>query len=135
MCYHNRALRMHCADSLHWNHRTLQCDLRERAHCKVRSEHTGFPECPPNAVGLYAHPLRCDLFLYCNHGDMQVQQCPFYQHWDIELERCEMRTLARCGVGWRPSVGATHEPDDADADAETVDANQMNSYDYDNNIF
>lgn len=91
---------MLCADGLHWNHRTRQCDLRERANCMIRRPvaSSSFPLCPRDTVGLYAHPFECDRFLYCYHGHMTVQQCPFYYNWDVELERCELRTVAKCGT-------------------------------------
>lgn len=90
---------MHCADGLHWNHRTHQCDLRERAACTIRTVASSFPVCPRDiAVGLYAHPHRCDQFLFCKHGHMSLQQCPFYYHFDVDLKRCALRTVAKCGV-------------------------------------
>lgn len=96
MCYHNTPLRMACASNLHWNNKINKCDTPENAQCSITQMPINFPICPRDKIELFAHPSNCEWFLYCYHGHMTVQQCPFYYHWDVQTKSCQLKNLAKC---------------------------------------
>lgn len=87
---------MECSPNLHWNIKTQKCDTIEDAQCTVSTMPSFFPVCPRDMIGIYPHPLNCEWFLYCYHGHMTVQQCPFFYNWDRETQSCQLKTIANC---------------------------------------
>ncbi|KAM7357920.1 putative chitinase 10 [Cochliomyia hominivorax] len=118
MCYYGHALLQECSTDLQWNSRIGKCDLPLNAKCKgdqafisvpiIPSEsspiegnpngngNSNFIVCPAYGQHIFPHMQRCDFFIYCVKGHVILQQCPFYQYFDVESSRCKGRRVALC---------------------------------------
>lgn len=91
---------MNCSSALQWNIERKRCDTPEVAKCTVTTHFPdSFPVCRRTDVSFYPHPEKCEWYLYCNHGHMTVQQCPYYHNWDFIEQKCLERTKAKCYDG------------------------------------
>ncbi|XP_037825398.1 uncharacterized protein LOC119613456 [Lucilia sericata] len=111
MCYYGQALLQECSTDLQWNSRIGKCDLPSNAKCHKEDGNMPVPVAPTespsigNANGIvcpvygqhiFPHMQRCDFFIYCVKGHAILQQCPFYQYFDVESSRCKWRKVALC---------------------------------------
>lgn len=94
ICYQGTPFKKECLPELQWNDSTKKCDLPEIVKCELES--LGYSSCPSQGQDVYAHPTKCDQFIYCLHGFEILQQCPFYYHFDIVHKKCLLKTQARC---------------------------------------
>lgn len=91
---------MNCSSTLHWNLKQNKCDAPETAKCTITTNFPdSYPVCERTAVTFYPHPKKCEWFLYCYHGHMTIQQCPYFYNWDVVEQKCMERTVARCYSG------------------------------------
>ncbi|CRL07566.1 CLUMA_CG020531, isoform A [Clunio marinus] len=96
ICMNGRPVLLQCAPGQHWNIQENSCDDPARAGCAPVPPPNQLPNCPPGVTRYLPHPTNCNWFIYCNNGNRSVQQCRPLQHFDINLERCLVKTIARC---------------------------------------
>lgn len=110
MCYYGQALLQECSTDLQWNSRIGKCDLPSNAKCQSQGGNIPVPiaptdsapigdngiVCPVYGQHIFPHMQRCDFFIYCVKGHALLQQCPFYQYFDVESSRCKWRKVALC---------------------------------------
>lgn len=96
MCLFGSPRPQFCGEGLHWNNELKKCDFPESANCKATDPNDPLPKCPIDATHFYPHPTDCESFVFCLFGERSVQLCPFYHHWDINENRCLIKTEATC---------------------------------------
>lgn len=94
ICHQGTAFQKECLPELHWNDATKKCDLPEIVKCQL--EMIGSSSCPSCGQYVYAHPTKCDQFIYCINGFEIPQKCPFFYHFDVVHRKCMLKTIARC---------------------------------------
>lgn len=61
-----------------------------------------FPTCNPNTVTWHPHPLTCEQYIICFHGNIIERSCAPGLHFSSEILRCNFPELANCDDGSNP---------------------------------
>lgn len=114
ICYYGQALEQKCSANLLWNTKIGKCDLPHNVKCRNNWNIAGggdfsgleevsssityneFINCPPYGQHIYPHMEKCDQFIFCVKGHAVLQQCPFYNHFDIISKKCIWKNSALC---------------------------------------
>ncbi|CRL03885.1 CLUMA_CG017009, isoform A [Clunio marinus] len=101
ICINGEPIPLQCAPGLHWNIEQNSCDDPSRAGCDAGPPPDQLPNCPPGVTRQLPHPTNCNWFIHCNNGNRSIQQCQHLHHFDVDLERCLFKTIARCASDMR----------------------------------
>lgn len=98
ICYLGNPVPRQCITGMHWNQLEYFCDDPFYAHCQVdpSADPNPFPKCPRKGKKFLPHETNCEYFIFCNEGVGYLNRCTYYYGWDMDLEKCVLRSMAKC---------------------------------------
>ncbi|XP_055590560.1 peritrophin-1-like [Uranotaenia lowii] len=93
ICINRNPFLLSCAKGQHWNQEKQFCDNPGAVNCQIKPQ---FPECPMEGSAFFPHPDKCDLFLFCDEGQISVQKCPYFYEWNAQQKTCVLLEGSSC---------------------------------------